>query len=1175
MLPCDPGDELPKSECADASGLGFQGLTAFLPTPVEVRSVDLGPGTTLGDVTIIRLVAEGGMGRVYEGLQGMPCRSVAVKVIRPGVLSPEAARRFEHEAHILGRLTHAGIARIYAVGMQQLPDAVVPYFVMEFVEDAKTITAYATQHRLSVQERVSLFRDACKAVAHGHHKGVIHRDLKPGNILVDTAGHPKVIDYGIARSTQGDTTLPTLHTNAGTLAGTLQYMSPEQFEGMTHALDVRTDVYSLGVVLFELLAERSPYDLAGRAVYEVARVVTEEDPRPLSETNPRLRGDLDTIVSKCLEKDREERYSDAAELEADLGRYLRGEPIVASPPRLFGSIVRFARRHRLVAAAAAVTALAAVVALVGISAFAIRSERSRAQAEAARQEALRHAGIAAQEREAARRESSRADVEAGRARQRLYVANTRSLQASLVTRNLRMARQLYAENVTIAGHSLPIELHCLGAQCDEAIAVLELNSGPVERVEFGPDGRTMMAMSSEPIPASRDSAAEVSVVENLRQRTEGARARGRQRFAFFTVDDGCPIGPALPDDKTASEAWAVRVKQAIGVGSLDVDTGKALAESPDGRRRAMHLSDGRLCVTETATGEVLAAMDMPRTLLTRVALDRQGSRVAAQHADGGLTLWDTASGGLVTRCSDKGSTVLTFRFSPDGSRLALLLGSEHMSQRLAVHDAHDGTLLSAVDVDRSENGRSFDTTLAFSPDGSRVVTTWGDAELLVHVVGSIDAGAILRGHDAAIGAVAYSPDGAQIASAAANGHIRLWNASSLATERELMGHDGDIRTLAFCPNGETIASGGADGTVRIWSRTATAPLSVLPGLRGITAIAYRPDGLHMAVAGEGGGSVEVWNPQTVTRVGELFAGEGPVAQIAYSPDGALVATASGDAARVWRTDTGDIVSTLERHPRGVMAVMFSPDGGRLLTTAGDMTARVWDPRTGQRLMRAPAYRSFTNVNAGGAVFGLDGTRVAHDGAHVLDALSGTIMATLPKRGRVRCLAASPDGRILASGMPIGAVYLDAFSDGSSLGRIVAHSDSVQAIAFSPDGTRLATGSKNAAVRLWDVRSGTPIQQFVGHEGSVETILFSPDGGRIITAAADGTVRIWDADAEQELCVLPGQRERPHAIAMSPDGTRLVTAAAGGPVRIWGLSNAAVVRARQAATPSPRSLTWQR
>jgi hypothetical protein len=352
-------------------------------------------------------------------------------------------------------------------------------------------------------------------------------------------------------------------------------------------------------------------------------------------------------------------------------------------------------------------------------------------------------------------------------------------------------------------------------------------------------------------------------------------------------------------------------------------------------------------------------------------------------------------------------------------------------------------------------------------------------------------------------------------------------------------------------------------------------LSVLPGLRGITAIAYRPDGLHMAVAGEGGGSVEVWNPQTVTRVGELFAGEGPVAQIAYSPDGALVATASGDAVRVWRTDTGDVVSTLERHPRGVMAVMFSPDGGRLLTTAGDMTAQVWDPRTGQRLMRAPAYRSFTNVNAGGAVFGLDGTRVAHDGAHVLDALSGTIMATLPKRGRVRCLAASPDGRILASGMPIGAVYLDAFSDGSSLGRIVAHSDSVQAIAFSPDGTRLATGSKNAAVRLWDVRSGAPIQQFVGHEGSVATILFSPDGGRIITAAADGTVRIWDADAEQELCVLPGQRERPHAIALSPDGTRLVTAAAGGPVRIWGLSNAAVVRARQAATPSPRSLTWQR
>lgn len=1163
MVPWDPGDGPSDHESTDAFGLGFEGLTEFLSPPVAVRGVDLSPGTRLGDVTIVRLVAEGGMGRVYEGLQGMPCRSVAVKVIRPGVLSPEATRRFRHEAHILGRLTHAGIARIYTVGMQQRPDGLVPYFVMEFVEDGLPITAYATKHGLRVRERVAVFRDVCKAVAHGHHKGIIHRDLKPGNILVDAGGHPKVIDYGIARSTQGDVPLTTIHTDTGNLVGTLRYMSPEQLEGGTHALDVRTDVYALGVVLFELLTGRSPYDIASRPVYEVARVVREEEPRSLSRTDPRLRGDLDTIVSKCLAKDREERYSSAAELEADLGRYLRGDPVAASPPRLLGTLARLARRHRLVAGAAAGVTLAVLMALAGISLFAIRSERSRAHAEAARLEALHHADIAAQEREVARRESSRADAEARLARQRLYVANTRSLQASLDARNLRMARALYAENAALAGPTLPIEMHCLGARCDEALAVLDLKQGPVERVEFAADGRALLAMSSEPT-TPRDVPPIGSTAEIIRRRTEGVRARARHRFAFFGVEDGCPVGRMPADDGHAREPWIARTRQTVGIGSLDVVAGTALAGSADGRRHAMQSGDGHLCVVETATGAVLATMDMPRMHLTRVALDGRGSRVAAQHTDGSLTLWNADSGALVARCADADDSVLAWRFSADGARFAVLVAAGSAVQRLSVHAAVDGTLLSAVEMARAGEGNSFDTLLAFSPDGTRVVAAAGDATLLVHPVGDTDAGVRLRGHNAPIGAVAYSPDGLQIASAAASGHIRLWNAGSFTAEGDLMGHDGAIRTLAFSPDGSTLASGGADGTVRFWSRTAAEPLAVLPDLRTATAIAYRPDGLQLAVAGADAGRVEIWNPRTVERTGVLHAGDRAVTSIAYSPDGALVVAACGDAVHVWRSDSGALVTTLAGHAQGAASVTFSRDGNRLVTTGGDMTAQVWDPRSGTLVMRAPAYRPFFNVNSAGAAFGLAGTRLAHDGVHVLDAASGAVAATLPKRGRVTCLAASPDGRMLASGMSIGVVYLDDFADGAPRARIVAHTDSVRAMAFSPDGTRLVTAAKNADVRLWDARSGAALQRFTGHEGSVEAIVFNPAGDRIVTAATDGTVRIWDADSQQELCVLPGQRDRPTAMCLSPDGTRLVTAASEGPVRIWGLSNAAVVGARQAA-----------
>ena len=1175
MRSSEPDAEGSDGRVADGSGLDFGGLTEFLTAPVEVCGGDLAPGARLGDVTIVRLLAEGGMGRVYEGLQGMPCRSVAVKVIRPGVLTPEAVKRFRYEAHILGRLTHPGIARIYTVGMQPMGGSAVPYFVMEFVEDASSITAYASRRGLSSRDRVALFRDACKAVAHGHQKGVIHRDLKPGNILVDGAGHPKVIDFGIARTMDGDLPLTTLHTDVGKLVGTLQYMCPEQFEGMTHDLDVRADVYALGVVLFELLTGQSPYDITSRAVYEVARIVKEVEPRSLSATNPRLRGDLNTIVAKCMEKDREQRYSSAAELEADLGRYLRGEPIVASPPRLLGTVVRLARRHRVVAAATVGVLLAGVLALAGISVFAIHSERMRVQAEASREEATRQAAVATLEREAARREGSRADLEAGHAKQRLYVANTRSLQASLAARSLRMARQLYAENAAIIGRPLPIEMHCLGAQCDDALAVLDLQIGPVERVEYSPDGRLLMAMPSERF-ASPDAGADGnSVVVNLVQKTEGVRARARLRYRFFTVGDHGWIDSVPADDKVdLQEAWITRIRQSLGIGSWDVGPGVSLADSPDGRRQAMHMSDGRFVIVEKSTGDVVSVLAGERVQVTAVALNRRGSRVATHHVDGSLTLWDAESGSLLARCVGKGATAMSFGFSPEGSRLAVVVRTGERSQRLMVYDADVGTTLSTLTKDRPLGGGSSETLLVFSPDGRRVVTTADESDLLVHTVGDPAAVTTLRGHNAAIVAVAFSPDGRQLASGTVDGHIRLWNTDSFSSERELMGHDGAVRSLAFCPDGETIASGGEDGTVRVWSRTATEPLGVLPGVRGMTAVAYRGDGRQLAVAGEGMDRIELWDPLTVERLHTLDGTSGPVEQIAYSPDGTLVAAASADAVRVWRSDSGELASTLQGHTHGAVAVTFSPDGGRLLATARDMTATVWDPRTGTRLVDAPGYQSFTNINKNGAVFGLHGERVAHDGAQIFDTQTGNVTARVQKRGRISCLAASPDGLVVASGMPIGTVYLDDFEDGRPLTRIVAHQGSVRAMAFSADGTRLVTGSMDTTAGLWDARSGQLIQRFKGHEGAVEAVLFSPDGGRIITAATDGTVRIWDAAAGNELCVLPGQRGFPRAVALSHDGTRLVTAASDGPVRIWGLSNADVVRSRQFSSAPPQALTAQ-
>ena len=365
-------------------------------------------GAELGDVTILRIIADGGMGRVYEGLQHKPRRTVAVKVIRSGIITPALMKRFEYESQVLASLTHPGIAQIHSVGLQNVAGGVVPYFVMEMIPNAKSLVDYARDHSLPTHARVALFRKVSEAVAYGHQKGIIHRDLKPGNILVGADGTPKVIDFGVARSTDADRALTTMHTNIGQLIGTLQYMSPEQFAAQPDELDVRADVYAMGVVLYELLAGRPPYDVTHKSVFEVAHVVRDVDPASLSSVNKSLRRDLATIVHKCLEKDRTRRYSSAAEVAADLGRYLVGEPITAAPMGLIDGVARLARRHRIAATAAATVFLALVGATLAVTTFAIRAEREKTLAVASRREAMLSAAEAQSNEQLAIAERDRA-----------------------------------------------------------------------------------------------------------------------------------------------------------------------------------------------------------------------------------------------------------------------------------------------------------------------------------------------------------------------------------------------------------------------------------------------------------------------------------------------------------------------------------------------------------------------------------------------------------------------------------------------------------------------------------------------------------------------------------------------------------------------------------------------
>lgn len=319
-------------------------------------------GRRIGGYEILRELAAGGMGVVYEARQEHPERIVALKVARVGLGSTSARRRFAHEAEILARLQHPNIAQVYEAGTYDEGGTATPFFVMELVKDAQPITNYATTHDLSTLDRLRLFTEVCDAVHYGHQKSIVHRDLKPGNILIDGDGRPKVIDFGVARVVDPDGTIAGTQTSSGQMLGTLQYMSPEQFDGDPLAVDVRSDVYSLGIVLFELLCGELPYDVTTSGLVEAARTIRQQPPRQPSSCLRELRGDIETIILRCLDKTAERRYASVAELAADIRRHLRHEPIEARRDSAIYVLRKNLYRHRWAAAGLLIT-VAAVVAI--------------------------------------------------------------------------------------------------------------------------------------------------------------------------------------------------------------------------------------------------------------------------------------------------------------------------------------------------------------------------------------------------------------------------------------------------------------------------------------------------------------------------------------------------------------------------------------------------------------------------------------------------------------------------------------------------------------------------------------------------------------------------------------------------------------------------------------------
>ena len=398
-----------ESECGDDPALRAQldrllnetcTEHGVLDAPPELPSVEFDlprtdslVGATLGSFEVVRLLGRGGMGAVYEAKQENPRRSVALKVLREELSSPQHRMRFHYESQILARLKHPAIAQVYEAGVwndDQRGD--VPYFAMEFIDGATLLNAVAAG-ALDRRSRLELFIQICEGVQHAHQSGVVHRDLKPDNVLIAADGRAKILDFGIARlrSDDGDD-LATLRTSVGEVLGTIAYMSPEQLSGEPDAIDTRTDVYALGVILHQLLTGELPLQLSSAALPEAVRRIVEAEPSPPSSVDPTCRGDLDTIVAAALEKDKTRRYASASELAADVRRFLDDEPIAARRASAFYQLAKFTRRHKGLVTGAVAALLALVIAIVGTSYGFYRATVERDAAQAAREEA--EAGIA-------------------------------------------------------------------------------------------------------------------------------------------------------------------------------------------------------------------------------------------------------------------------------------------------------------------------------------------------------------------------------------------------------------------------------------------------------------------------------------------------------------------------------------------------------------------------------------------------------------------------------------------------------------------------------------------------------------------------------------------------------------------------------------------------------------